>query len=154
MPAMLRPGLLLLMPAQAAWSQGLCIRLQCAVATHVRYRVASGSMRPTPEPGDCVIARCLGDDRPGIAAGQRVSHLRPDGDLPFPGRIVATGWQTVAMTEGRLVIDGVRIPVEPRPDYEVEMIRRGVADVFRDARHSCRKGRPAPSPGTPRPSAA
>lgn len=96
-----------------------CICLRCAFGTHDHHRAASGNMKPTIEPGDCVIVRLLGEDRADVAPGALVTY-DPGPASPgvvFLGRVMAVGGQSVAMVGGRPVIDGRPVAVAPAADY-------------------------------------
>ncbi|MBP6749430.1 MAG: signal peptidase I [Xanthomonadaceae bacterium] len=100
----------------------LLLAARDTLANH--YKVPTGSMEPTLMPGDRVAV----DMR---AYGVRVPfteiELR-DGDAPQPGdvvvfdsptdgtrlikRLVAVGGQTVALTDGRLTVDGVPLRID------------------------------------------
>ena len=58
-----------------AAAQGLCLCLQCALGTHRSYAQAAGSMKPSVEPGDCVIARLICDDHSSVEPGRVVVYL-------------------------------------------------------------------------------
>lgn len=75
---------------------------------HPTYSMASASMEPTLKAGDIVMvegarAEC---GRADVKVGDVVVFRRPGTAAPYMHRVVAGPGQTVAMQEGRLVIDG------------------------------------------------
>ena len=111
-------------PSPAA-AQPLCVCLRCAFGTHRHYWQPSGDMKPTLEPNDCLIARLVDGDSPDVEPGDIIVYLPPERDLPLVKRVVATGGQDVAIDAGRLVVDGVPVVAEPRPDYQQLMEPEG-----------------------------
>lgn len=89
--------------------------LYSAYGPHPTYSMASASMEPTLREGDIIMvegarANC---GRTDMKVGDVVVFRRPDTAAPYVHRIVAGPGQTVAMKDGRLIIDGA--PVGRRP---------------------------------------
>lgn len=80
------------------------------------YRVPTGSMEPTIEIGDQVIAQKVTlNAGMGVQAGDIVVFHNPDGDSDHDilvKRVIATAGQTVDFQDGRVVVDGVPLDEE------------------------------------------
>ncbi|MEJ6397822.1 signal peptidase I [Yoonia sp. 208BN28-4] len=101
-----------------AAAQSVCVCLECITGPFDRYAPVSGSMKPTLEPGQCIIVRT---DFDNVAAGDVVTHLAFD--QTYLSRVVGLAGQSVQMSGGALIIDGAPVPRVPQPDYRQVMQR-------------------------------
>ena len=112
-------------PAQAQ----TCICPQCLLGPLDRYVMTSGAMKPTFEPGDCLITRTNFEPE-DLLPGRIIAFRDPRTADVHVFRMVATEGQTVQMRGGRLWIDGEEVPQTPVEPYVQVMQREGPHQSF------------------------
>lgn len=98
-----------------ATAQSLCFCPACLNPAIENLQAVSGDMKPTLEPGICLRGLRVSDPTI-LQPGDLLFFERENGQI-FISRLIATAGQTVAMTDGRLAIDGQMVPAVPAPPY-------------------------------------
>ncbi len=117
--------LLSALPALPATAQDICFCPTCFSAEFDRFTMMSGSMKPTLEPGQCVIARMKDGGAPDPVPGDIVIARKAGDSANYIWRLVAIAGQTVQMNNGLLVINGTPVTVDIHPDYRQLMMEEG-----------------------------
>lgn len=108
---------MVLLCAFPALAEPRCLCLPCLSIAIDDYQVMSGHMKPAFEPGQCVMAHLQAFGVPPPRPGQIIIYRHPVMGDDHIGRLIAAEGQTVQMTAGRLVLDGIPVPTDAAPDY-------------------------------------
>ena len=95
----------------------LCLCLQCALGTHKSYSIVSGAMSPAIKIGDCVIARYFDHDTDTVQRGDIVIFRHAKNNANYIFRAVALAGDTIAMRDGRVVLNGAELTQQPMEPY-------------------------------------
>lgn len=113
---MIRLACLLICVGTVATAKPICICLKCLSGDYHSFWAQSGSMKPTLQPGQCLITRTA-FDASELTPGMIIAFNHPHTGMDWIKRIVATGGQTVQMSSGRLLIDGEPVTAQHAPDF-------------------------------------
>ncbi|QYX56091.1 signal peptidase I [Roseovarius sp. SCSIO 43702] len=119
-------ALMLIVPGMAS---AMCLCLRCVTGPYDRYTAASADMRPTIEPGQCMIFHTAPAPEE-IAPGRVIAFTHPAADRQYVKRIVATAGQTVALERGVILIDGVPVSRRKTSDYHQSRAADGPSDTL------------------------
>jgi len=107
-------------PAQAS-----CFCLKCLTLKYRSYRLPSGSMKPTIEPGECFVMELARGNTDVLEPGFLIAFTPRSQKLQFLFRLMAMPGQKIQMVDGVPVIDGVPVKREALSDYEQLMVKEG-----------------------------
>ena len=86
------------------------------------YDIISGSMKPALLPGDYVFATRIREPEPGDI----VVFRHPVQNSDYVKRVIAVGGDTLQMSAGQVLLNGVALEDLPMPDYQEVMEQQGV----------------------------
>jgi signal peptidase I len=113
---------LALIPAPPA--QALCFCLQCATGLFDSFEPVAGSMKPTVEPGACVIV----EKGAAVDRGSIIALRHPvQGDIVYLKRLIGLPGDTVQLRDGKLILNGTPVPQTAAEDYPQVMAPEGPA---------------------------
>jgi len=131
-------ALLLALPAaRPAMAQGFCFCLPCAIGTHRSFGMPTEAMTPTVMRGVCTILTHNFPGNPPPVAGDVILILDPADGVMSLSRVIALPGQTVQISDGALIIDGIAAATSTLPD----LIRQRRADAT-GAPPTCPAGTP------------
>ena len=102
----------------AAPASAFCLCLKCASAEWETFQAASGSMKPTIEPDACLIVQHDAETKRGDIIAFR-HPTRPDTTMIF--RLIGLPGDTIAITNGQVILNGTALPQTPAPTYTQHM---------------------------------
>lgn len=111
-----------LLLAESRPAQALCFCPKCLMGVYESYQPVSGSMKPTIEPGACVIALKGAAVDPGSIIVFR-HPVTPD--TVFVKRLIGLPGDTVELRDDRLILNGVEVPQSEAEPYVQQMTREG-----------------------------
>ncbi|MCE9637152.1 MAG: signal peptidase I [Planctomycetes bacterium] len=76
------------------------------------YKLPTGSMSPTLQPGDHVLANKLRFGRVPVERGDIVVFRAPDRELNYVKRVIGLPGDSVKLTNGRVLLNGQLLPVD------------------------------------------
>ncbi len=107
-----------------------CLCLKCFLGMFKGFEILSGSMMPTINTGDCVIATYIQSDVTPPQVGDVIYFLPPLRDQYFVKRVVGVAGDTVQMIDGVLWLNGISVMLEPIQDFEIAYVPAGPLDML------------------------
>lgn len=114
-------------PANA---QDSCICFKCLFGQVKMVKIYGNAMAPEFETGQCNIVRYLNEDYERLAHGDVIFFTHPILQANFLERVVGMGGDTVQMIDGRVSLNGVRIPQRQMEEYERPFVRSGPTNIL------------------------
>ncbi len=96
---------------------GRCFCMTCQIGPFRSLQIMQGGMKPSIETGQCIVAATHRDVVARAVPGTIVVFDHPTMNAIYVFRMVATAGQTVALSDGHLIIDGIEVGRTERSPY-------------------------------------